>query len=164
MSLKWRSIIALLLYTWVSLPAQSVENLPAMQETQVWFLGQEDPLEKEMATYSSILAWESYGLYPGVTRVGHDLATKPQPPPLYSLYLGIHACVLSQVASDFSCIRLCNPMECCLPGSSVHWFSRQEHWSGLPCPPLGYLPEPRIKPVSLMSPVLGGGFFTCSTI
>ena len=29
-----------------------------MQETQVWFLGQEDPREKEMATYSSILAWE----------------------------------------------------------------------------------------------------------
>ena len=36
---------------------QSVKKLPAMQETQVWFLGQEDPLEEEMATYSSILAW-----------------------------------------------------------------------------------------------------------
>ena len=32
--------------------------MPAMQETQVQFLGQEDPLEKEMATHSSILAWE----------------------------------------------------------------------------------------------------------
>ena len=41
----------------VSLIAQSVKNLPAMQETQVRFLGQEDPLEKEMATHSSILAW-----------------------------------------------------------------------------------------------------------
>ena len=40
-----------------SLVAQSVKNLPAMQETQVWFLGQEDPLEKEMATHSRILAW-----------------------------------------------------------------------------------------------------------
>ena len=37
--------------------AQSVKNLPAMQETRVWFLCQEDTLEKEMATPSSILAW-----------------------------------------------------------------------------------------------------------
>ena len=35
-----------------------VKNPPAMQEMQAWFLGQEDPLEKEMATHSSILAWE----------------------------------------------------------------------------------------------------------
>ena len=35
-----------------------VKNLPAMQETQVQSLGQEDPLMKEMATHSSILAWE----------------------------------------------------------------------------------------------------------
>ena len=40
-----------------SLLAQSVKNLPAMQETCVQFLGQEDPLEKEMTTHSSILAW-----------------------------------------------------------------------------------------------------------
>ena len=38
--------------------AQSVNNLPAMQETQVQSLGQEDPLENDMATHSSILAWE----------------------------------------------------------------------------------------------------------
>ena len=35
----------------------AVENLPAMQETRIWSLGQEDPLEKEVATHSSILAW-----------------------------------------------------------------------------------------------------------
>ena len=35
-----------------------VKNLPAVQETQVPSLGEEDPLEKEMATYSSILAWK----------------------------------------------------------------------------------------------------------
>ena len=40
-----------------SLVAQLVKNLPAVQETQVWFLGREDPLEKEMATHSGILAW-----------------------------------------------------------------------------------------------------------
>ena len=40
-----------------SLMAQTVKNLPAMQETQIQPLGQEDPLEKKMATYYSILAW-----------------------------------------------------------------------------------------------------------
>ena len=38
--------------------AQTVKNLPAMQETQVPSLDQEDPLEKGMATHSSVLAWE----------------------------------------------------------------------------------------------------------
>ena len=41
-----------------SLVAQRVKRLPEMQETWVWSLGQEDPLEKEMATHSSTLAWE----------------------------------------------------------------------------------------------------------
>ena len=48
----------LLLY-WASLVVQRVKRLPAMQETRVRSLGQEDPLEKEMATHSSILAWRS---------------------------------------------------------------------------------------------------------
>ena len=42
---------------WTSLVAQMVKNLPAIQETWVQSLGWEDPLEKEMATHSSILAW-----------------------------------------------------------------------------------------------------------
>ena len=41
---------------WASLVAQMVKYLPAMQETQVQFLGWEDPLEKEMATHSGILS------------------------------------------------------------------------------------------------------------
>ena len=56
-----------------------IERPPAMRETQVRFLGQEDPLEKEMATHSSILAWkipwteESDRLQStGSKRVGHD--------------------------------------------------------------------------------------------
>ena len=44
-------------YSWASLVAQLVKNLPAMWETWVRSLGWEDPLEKEMATHSSILAW-----------------------------------------------------------------------------------------------------------
>ena len=42
---------------YASLMAQSVKNLPEVQETQVRFLGWEDPLKKKMATHSSILAW-----------------------------------------------------------------------------------------------------------
>ena len=42
-----------------SLVAQTVKNLLPMEETQVWSLSQEDPLEKGMATHSSILAWRS---------------------------------------------------------------------------------------------------------
>ena len=42
----------------VSLVAQTVKRLPTMQETWVWSLGGEDPLEKEMATHSSILTWK----------------------------------------------------------------------------------------------------------
>ena len=41
--------------------AQTVKNLPAMQETRVRFLGQEDPLEEGLATHSSILAWRTPG-------------------------------------------------------------------------------------------------------
>ena len=65
--------------------AQTVTKLPLMQETQVQSLGWEDPLENEIATHSSILAWkiswmEEPGRLPtihGVARVRHDLATKP---------------------------------------------------------------------------------------
>ena len=72
----------------LSLTAQSVKDLPAMQETQVWFPGPEDPLEKEMATHSSILAWripwteEPGGLQPtgSLSKLGHNLVTKPPPP------------------------------------------------------------------------------------
>ena len=62
------------------------KNLPAMQEIQIQSLGQEDPLEKEMATHSSILAWripwteDLDGLHSPQEseRVGHDLVTEQQ--------------------------------------------------------------------------------------
>ena len=47
----------LLQYSWASLESQLTKNLPAMWETWVQSLGWEDPLEKEKATHSSILAW-----------------------------------------------------------------------------------------------------------
>ena len=65
-----------------SLVAQRLKHLPVMQETQVQSLGREDPLEKEMATHSSIIPWripwmeEPGGLQSmGSQRVGHDLET-----------------------------------------------------------------------------------------
>ena len=66
-------------YLWASQLAQTVKNLPAMWETWVRSLGQEDPLEKGMATHSSILAWRiSWTEEPGrlqsmgSQRVGRD--------------------------------------------------------------------------------------------
>ena len=46
-------------YSWASLVAQLVKNLPAVQEAWVQSLSQEDPLEKGMVTHSSVLAWRS---------------------------------------------------------------------------------------------------------
>ena len=67
------------IYRYRSLMAQRLKRLPAMWETPVQFLGWEDPLEKEMATHSSTLAWripwrEEPGRLPstGSQRVGHD--------------------------------------------------------------------------------------------
>ena len=66
-------------YSWASLAAQMVKNLPALQKTWVRSLDWEDPLEEGMTTHSSILAWripwtgELGGLFPmGSQRAGHD--------------------------------------------------------------------------------------------
>ena len=116
-----------------------------MKDTQVQSLGQEDPLEKEMATHSSILTWripwkeepsgpqstgsqsrtrlierlnlrgvrEGYipGLYPLLGHVYLFLVS------LFIIFLlSIHECMLSH----FSSVRLCDPMNCSPPGSSLH--------------------------------------------
>ena len=53
---------------WTSLVAQMVKCLSTMRETQVWSLGREDPLEKEMAIHSSTIAWKiPWTEEPGVT-------------------------------------------------------------------------------------------------
>ena len=67
------------MYIWASLVSEMVKNLPAMWETQVESPGQEDPMEREMATHSSVLAseipWTEQpgGLQSlGLQRVGHN--------------------------------------------------------------------------------------------
>ena len=119
---------------WASLAAQTVKNLPAMQETWVWSLGQEDPLEKGMATHSSMLAqrtpWteEPGGLQSlGSQRVGHDWVTNaftfhlvltsqrslkpsilkfPQLPPWLSMCLSVFPCPPENTGASLPFARL----------------------------------------------------------
>ena len=149
-----------------SLVAQSVKNLPAVQETQVWSLGWEDPLEKEMATHSSILAWkiswteESGGLQSmGSQRVGHDWATNPHlrgragiPTPRLT---DNKAAALSTMLSFFMLVSSLSRLWLFVtPWTAAHQaplslrFSRQGYWSGLPFPSPGDLPNPGIEPGS----------------
>ena len=63
--------------------------------------------------------------------------------------------------SHFSCfLTLCNPMDCSLPGSSVHGIIQAILGMGKPFPPPEDLPNPEIEPVFLMSPAFAVRFFT----
>ena len=67
--------------------------------------------------------------------------------------------------SCFSCVRLFATLWTVAHQAPLSMgFSRQEYWSGLPCPPPGDPPNPGIEPTSLMSPALAAGFFTTSAI
>ena len=61
-----------------------------------------------------------------------------------------------------SCPTHCDPLDCSLPGSSVHGILQAKYWSGLPCLPPGDLPDPGIEPESLTFPAVASGFFTTS--
>ena len=95
------------------LVAQTVKHLPAVQETQVWSLGREDPLEKEMAPHSSTLAWkipwmEAPGRLQsmGSQRVEHDWATSLFT--FYSLLLELLLNLLGKsLPSPSACFRKC---------------------------------------------------------
>ena len=116
-----------------SLVAQMVKNLPAIGETRVQSLGWEDPLEKGMATYSSISAWRiPWTVEPGSLqsmgsqRVGHDWETntlgwfwtvKSKVKVINLMFVNILVCAQS-------CPTLCNAMDCSPPGSSVHEISQ----------------------------------------
>ena len=60
------------------------------------------------------------------------------------------------------CPTVWYPIDCSLPGSSVHGFSRPRYWRGLPCPPPGDLPEPGTETRSLVSPERAGRFLPTS--
>ena len=58
------------------------------------------------------------------------------------------------------CPTLCDPWAVAHQVPLFMGSSRQDYWSRLPCPPVGCLPDPEIRPMSLTSPALAGGFFT----
>ena len=91
--------------------AQMVKNLPAMQKKHVWFLGPEDPLEKGMATHSSILAWR----IPRTEEPGR-LQSMGSKRDRYDWMANIFTSV------QFSCsvVSDCNPMNRSMPGLPVH--------------------------------------------
>ena len=60
----------------------------------------------------------------------------------------------------FICVHLCDARTVARQAPLSMAFFRQEYWSGLPCRPPGDLPDLEFEPTSLMSPALGGGFFT----
>ena len=83
---------------------------------------------------------------------------------MISLFLShkrmLHVCVLS----CFSCVRLFVTLWTVVRQVPLFMgFSRQEYWSGLPCPRPGDLPNPGIEPMSRMSSALAGEFFTTGT-
>ena len=63
-----------------------------------------------------------------------------------------------------SCLTLCNPTDCSLPGSAVHGISQARMLDGLPFPSPGDLPGPGIEPLSPASPALAGRFFTAAPL
>ena len=78
-----------------------------------------------------------------------------------SLHLQLMTPRIASVLNHFSRVRLCaTPWTVAHQAPLSMGFSRQEYWSGVPCPPLGDLPNPGIEPTSLSSPALAGGFFT----
>ena len=145
-----------------------VRNLPAMKEIQVQSPGWKDPLEEEMATHSSILAWripwteQPGGLQSmGSQRVRHDWAANTSTFIYMCVCVCVHCSLLTLTLSPgfyFSCA-------CMLSCFNHVWlfvtlwtvahqaalsigFSRQEYWSGLPFLSPGDLPNPGIKPRS----------------
>ena len=68
------------------------------------------------------------------------------------------ACVCAQLIQ--SCLILCSPWTVAHQAPLSMGFSRQEHWSGVPCPPPGDFPDPGIKHASLVSLALAGMLFT----
>ena len=70
--------------------------------------------------------------------------------------------IFGQSSDAQSCLTLCNAGAVARQAPLSMGFFMQEYWSGVPFLPLGDLPEPVIKTVSLVSPALAGGFFTTS--
>ena len=99
-----------------------------------------------------------------MTQLSHAQAPDPQKPGAINMCCSKQSCLQWYYnVCSLSCVQLSEilwTVACQAPLSMG--FSRQEHWSGLPCPPPGDPPDPGIEPASLISPVLGGELFTTS--
>ena len=75
------------------------------------------------------------------------MSFKIKPVLTYILKIVMYICVynIPEVSVTQSCPTLCDPVDCSLQASLSLEFSRQEHWSGLPCPPPGDFPDPGLK-------------------
>ena len=103
-----------------------IKRLPAMRETQVRSLGREDPLEKEMAIHSSTLAWK----IPWTEEPDRLWSMGSQGRTRLSDFTSLH--FMHSAAHLFP--TLCDPMDCSLPGSSVHGIlqARKLEWVAMP--------------------------------
>ena len=173
-----------LVYGKPSLVAQVVKHLSKVQKTRVLTLGWEDPMEKEMATHSSTLAWkipwteEPGGLQSmGSQTAGHDWVTSLS----LSVYgstdmqhtlpwekgninamnmstvyhLGLCCCLVAT-----SCLTLCDPVDCTLPGPSVHGIfqARILEQAAISDPKRSSHPKGQIRFSGFSC--IAGGFFT----
>ena len=122
-------------YNWASRVAQWWRTCLPIQETWVWFLGQEDSLGKEMATHSSVLGWEiPWAEEPGRLQFMEQQGNDP---------------LKWSEVELLSRVRLfATPWTVAQQAPPSMEFSRQEYWSGLPFPSPGDLPDPGIKPWS----------------
>ena len=121
-----------------SLVAQMVKNLPAVWETQVWCLGREDPLEKEMAAHSSILAWsiswteEPGGLQSmGSQRVWHDWLTNTYTHThTHNTHTHTHTEHLIYASHCSKCLtpKICLWQQSCDVGTVIVCFYRSGNW------------------------------------
>ena len=119
-----------------------IRILLLIQETRVQSLGQEDLLEKEMATQSHIIAWkipwtEEAGGLPsmGSPRVGHGLVTKQQQQVFQAKATDKCKAPFSSSSVTQSCLTFCDPMDCSSPGFPVHHqllelTQTHVHWVG----------------------------------
>ena len=117
--------------------------------------GSEDPLEKEMATHSSTLAWKIPWIEEpcrlqslGSQRVRHDWVTSLTRLTRYTIYCCV-SCVLSHSAAT-----LWNPLGCSPAGSSVHWNFPGKSTGVIAIASPGALPDPGMEPASPVSPAL----------
>ena len=127
-------------YSWASLVAQMIKNLPAMWETWVWTLAREDPQEEGTATHSSLLAWRiPWTEEPGglqsmeLQRVGHDWAIKHSTAATYGDHPLMETLQISILSRSYPLPRMNN--------IDLNYIGRTV-WACMRCNHLGEAKEP----------------------